>query len=70
VTVKLRNVSGAPLHLGSPEGRLVDSDEVIEVKGSLAKEQPDDAVVVGEGDAARAYPTGTWAVVTTSKENG
>jgi hypothetical protein len=69
VTVKLRNVSGAPLHLGSPEGRLVDRDEVIEVKGNLAKKQPDDAVVIGEGADARAYPTGTWAVVTT-KENG
>ena len=71
MTVKLRNVSGAPLHFGTPEGRLVDTDEVVEVKGSLApkKDQPTDAVVIGEGDDARAYPTATWAVVTTAKEN-
>ncbi len=72
MAVKLRNVSGSPLHIHTPDGRVVDHDEVIEVKGNLApkKDQPDDAIVVGEGDDARAYPTSTWAVVTTSKENG
>ena len=74
MTVKLRNISGEPLYLGHPDlgGRLVDKDEVIEVDGDLApkKDQPDDATVVGTGDDARAYPSVTWAVVTTrSKES-
>jgi hypothetical protein len=84
VTVQLRNVSGSPLHLGTPDGPLVDKDEVIEVKGVLAKDQPDDAVVIGPDTARsgtgraggpqteqdRAYPTATWAVVKATKENG
>jgi ethanolamine ammonia-lyase small subunit len=65
--VTLRNISGEPLYLGSPDGRRVDADEVVRVEGSLAKDQPDDAVVVGEGDSARAYPTSLWSKVATGK---
>lgn len=67
MTVKLRNISGEPLYLGSPDGRLVDKDEVVEVEGDLApkKDQPEDATVVG----ASAWPSATWAVVTTKKES-
>jgi hypothetical protein len=66
MTVSLRNISGEPLHVARPDGRRVDPDEVVRVEGSLAKDQPEDAVVVGEGDDARAYPTSLWAKVTTS----
>jgi len=73
MTVKLRNISGEPIYLGSPDrgGRLVDKDEVVEVDGDLApkKDQPEDATVVGSGDDARAYPASTWAVVTTAKRS-
>ncbi len=69
MTVKLKNVSGESLYLGHPDrgGRLVDKGEVVEVDGDLApkKDQPEDATVVGSGDDARAYPSATWAVVTT-----
>jgi hypothetical protein len=68
VTVKLKNVSGGPVYLGSREGRRVEDGEVVEVDAKLAKDQPDDAVVVGEGDDARAYPSSTWSKVS-SKEN-
>ena len=58
-TVNLRNTSGGPLILGD---RRVDVDEVIHVEGELApkKDQPDDAIVVGTGAAARAYPASLW----------
>jgi hypothetical protein len=65
--VTLRNTSGEPLHLGTADGRVVDADEVVRVEGSLAKDQPEDAVVVGEGDSARAYPTSLWTKVATGK---
>lgn len=66
--VTLRNTSGESLLLGLHSGsRRVDPDEVIRVEGSLAKSQPDDAVVIGEGDDARAYPTSLWSKVATGK---
>ena len=65
--VTLRNTSGEPLHLGSSDGRRVDPDEVVRVEGSLAKDQPEDAIVIGDGDNARAYPTSTWTKVATGK---
>jgi hypothetical protein len=66
--VTLRNISGEPLLLGlSPGARRVDPDEVVRVEGTLAKDQPDDAVVIGEGDDARAYPTSLWSKVATGK---
>jgi len=66
--VTLRNTSGGPLVLGTPDGgRRVDPDEVIRVEGSLAKSQPHDAVVIGEGDEARAYPASLWTKVATGK---
>jgi hypothetical protein len=69
VTVKLKNVSGGPVYLGRADGRRVEANEVVEVDGKLAADQPDDATVVGEGDAARAYPHSVWSQVS-SKENG
>lgn len=62
MTVNLRNTSGEPVYLGSAEGRRVDADEVIHVEGELApkKDQLEDAIVVGTGDSARAYPTSIW----------
>lgn len=66
--VTIRNISGEPLLLGLTQGaRRVDPDEVVRVEGSLAKKQPDDAIVVGEGDDARAYPTSLWSKVATGK---
>jgi hypothetical protein len=69
-TVSLRNTSGEPLYIGSPEqgGRLVDKDEVVKVDGKKASDQPGDAIVIGEGDDARAYPKSLWSEVS-SKEN-
>jgi hypothetical protein len=71
-TVSLRNISGAPLHLGAPAdqgGRLVEADEVIHVEGTLApkNDQPEDAIVIGEGDSARAWPTTIWKQVGVAK---
>ena len=65
--VTLRNISGEPLHLGAADGRLVDPDEAVRVEGSLAKDQPDDAIVIGTGDDARAYPTSIWSKVGAGK---
>ena len=65
--VTLRNISGEPLLLGLRDARRVDPDEVVRVEGSLAKEQPEDAVVIGDGDDARAYPTSLWSKVATGK---
>lgn len=65
--VTLRNISGEPLLLGLRDGRRVDPDEVVRVEGALAKDQPDDAVVIGTGDDARAYPTSLWSKVATGK---
>ena len=65
--VTLRNTSGEPLLLGAADGRRVDTDEVVRVEGSLAKSQPDDAIVIGEGDGARAYPSSLWSKVATGK---
>lgn len=66
-SVSLRNTSGGPLHLGTADGKLVDEDEVIHVEGKLAKDQPDDAIVIGDGDDARAWPTALWTKVGTAK---
>jgi hypothetical protein len=64
VTVSLRNKSGEPQHLGNPAlgSRLVDVDEVIHVEGDLApaKQQPDDAYLIGSGDDARLWPKSVW----------
>lgn len=76
-SVSLRNVSGEALSLGrpgQPDSRRVDKDEVIHVDGVLAKakDQPEDAIVIVDGDDARAWPTATWAIAktpATSKEN-
>lgn len=65
--VTLRNISGEPLYLGLRDGRRVDADEVVRIEGALAKDQPGDAVVIGEGDDARAYPTSLWSKVATGK---
>lgn len=68
-TVSLRNISGGPLNLGTSNGRLVQPDEVVHVEGDLApkKDQVDDAIVIGTGDSARAYPLSTWKQVGTAK---
>ena len=60
MTVNLRNKSGEAISLGSADGRRVEAGEVIHVEGSLAKKQPDDAYLIGTGDAARLYPHSTW----------
>lgn len=59
-TVNLRNKSGEPLLLA---GRRVDVDEVVHIEGELApkKDQTEDAIVIGTGDNARAYPTSLWS---------
>lgn len=65
--VTLRNISGEPLYLGLRTGRRVEPDEVVRIEGSLAKDQPEDAVVIGDGDDARAYPTSLWSKVATGE---
>jgi hypothetical protein len=66
-TVSLRNKSGEVIYLGSPGGRRVDVDEVVKVEGELAKKQPDDAYLIGEGDDARLYPHSVWDAETKTK---
>lgn len=58
--VPLKNTSGATLYLGTAGGRRVEAGEVITVEGELSKDSPDDAYLIGAGDAARAYPKSTW----------
>jgi hypothetical protein len=67
-TVSLRNKSGGPLRVGSPDGPLVDDDAVYKVDGKKAKDQPADALVIDTPAGARAFPTATWSEVS-SKEN-
>lgn len=66
--VTLRNISGEPLLLGLREGRRVSEGESVRIEGTLAKEQPEDAIVIGEGDDARAYPKSVWQNVSTGKK--
>lgn len=61
MTVNLKNVSGEPVYLGRPDGRRVENGEVIHVEGKLARKQPEDAFLIGEGDDARAYPHSVWS---------
>lgn len=65
--VTLRNISGEAQILGVRDARRVDPDEAVRVEGALAKDQPEDAIVVGTGDDARAYPTSVWSKVATGK---
>lgn len=64
--VKLKNVgpdsvSHRPGGQGDPQPLLVEPGQTVVVFGALAAEQPhDDAYVVGDGDAARAYPKAQW----------
>lgn len=62
MTVNLKNVSGEAIYLGRSDGRRIEDGEVIHVEGKLAakKDQPEDAVLVGEGDDARLYPLSVW----------
>jgi hypothetical protein len=43
----LKNISGEPLYLGSPDGRLIAPGEVIAVEGEVSKDSPEDAYVIG-----------------------
>lgn len=63
MTVSLKNISGEPLYLGSADGRRVEVGEVIHVEGDLAKakDQPEDAYLIGAGAAARVYPKALWS---------
>lgn len=58
-----------PVHLYAPAGEptslFVDTGQVVEVPGE-AKEI-DDAHVVGEEDAALAFPTSRWELVVPKK---
>lgn len=58
MTVNLRNTSGSAVQFA---GRTVEPDEVIHVEGTLARKQPADAYLVGEGAAARLFPHATWS---------
>lgn len=60
MTVNLKNVSGEARYLGRSEGRRVEDGQVIHVEGKLAKTQPGDAYLIGEGDDARLYPHSLW----------
>jgi hypothetical protein len=60
MAVSLKNVSGEPVYLGRPDGRRIDDGEVIHVDGTIDKDSPEDAYVIGAGDQARAYPKSMW----------
>ena len=49
-TVNLQNVSGEPLFLGRPDGRRVEDGEIVHVEGTLSKDSPEDAFLIGDGD--------------------
>ena len=69
-SVKLKNVSGEVLYVGRPDGKRVDVGEVIEVDGAVAKDGPEDAFLIGEGDDARLWPKAHWDVPATSSKKG
>lgn len=62
--VRLRNIGGEAVHLyappGSPNSLPVDDGQIVTVAGPL--EETDDAYILGEGDARRAFPKSRWAV--------
>ncbi len=55
MTVRLRNTSGEALYLGA-NGKRVEPDEIVAVEGSVDKNSPEDAYVIGD----RAWPKATW----------
>lgn len=68
-TVNLKNVSGEAVYLGRPDGRRVEAGEIIHVEGSVAKNSPDDAYLIGSGDDARLYPHGVWKATATNAKS-
>lgn len=68
--LKFRNISGDALACFKPAevrgSEHVEAGATIEVDADLAGELVD-AYVVGEGDAARAWPKALWALVTDKK---
>lgn len=64
--VRLRNVSGTDRDMN---GRTYEVDEVMEVKGGLRKNQPDDGHLIGTGDDARVYPAEHWGLVDGDEED-
>lgn len=63
---RLKNVSGGELVLfarpGGAEAFAVDNGHTVDVPGEVTA-QLGDAVVIGAGDDARAWPTALWQVV-------
>lgn len=53
MTVNLRNTSGSPLLVN---GKTVDDDEVLPVDGTVSKDSPDDAYLIGDA----LWPTANW----------
>lgn len=57
---KLKNVSGEVVNLGSPDGKRIEVGEVVDFEGTVSKDSPEDAYLIGEGDDARLYPKSQW----------
>jgi hypothetical protein len=63
--LKFKNVGPDKVDVFKPAelgGAQVDAGGVLEVDGSVFKET-DDAYIVGEGGAARAWPKSRWELV-------
>lgn len=45
---------------GHPDSLHVEPGQTITVPGELAEQQPVDAIVIGSGDDARAWPRSQW----------
>lgn len=64
---RLRNISPNEFSLfaraGESDALTVSPDQVIDVPGELAAEQPADAYQIGDGDDARLWPHSVWQLV-------
>jgi hypothetical protein len=48
---------------GGQDSMTIESGAIADVPGELAKDQPSDAYLVGEGDDARTWPHALWELV-------
>lgn len=63
--VKLKNTTKGALSLlrpAGPDAHVVKAGDTVQVPGKVTK-TTDDAVIVGEGDRARAYSRKLWELV-------
>lgn len=66
MAVRLKNIGEDDVDLyhpaGHPSSLLVKAGAVVEVVGALAEDQSEDAHLIGEGDAVRAWPKSRWSI--------